>query len=103
MLSITETAQAQVARYFESNTTQPIRIFLNNSCCGAQLAMALDAPKPEDETFEVAGIQYLVNQAFLAQAQPIEIDYDAQGFKLTSSLDLGGECAGCGSTGSCCD
>jgi Fe-S cluster assembly iron-binding protein IscA len=102
MLTITEKAQAEVARYFESNTMKPIRVFLNNSCCGAQLAMALDEARPDDTSFEVAGVQYLVNEHFLAQAQPIEIDYESQGFKITSSLDLGGDCGGCGSAGTCC-
>lgn len=102
MLRITEQAQAEVARYFESNPLKPIRVFLNNGCCGAQLAMAIDEARPDDKTFEFAGVQFLVNQEFLAQAQPIEIDYAAQGFSISSSLELGGECGGCGSSSSCC-
>jgi len=102
MLTITKKAQAELARYFESNAVKPIRVFLNNSCCGAQLAMALDEAKPDDHTFEVAGIQYLVNEHVLAQAKPIEIDFAPQGFRITSSLELGGECRGCGAAGTCC-
>jgi Fe-S cluster assembly iron-binding protein IscA len=102
MLNITEKAQTEVARYFESNPVKPIRVFLDNGCCGAQLAMAIDEAKPDDKTFNVAGIDYLVNQEFLTQAQPIEIDYAPQGFKITSSLELGGDCGGCGSSGNCC-
>ena len=102
MLTITESAQTEVARYFESNAVKPIRVFLNNSCCGVQLAMALDEAKPDDETFEVGGIQYLVDENLLTKALPIEIDHTPQGFKITSSLDLGGGCGDCGSAGTCC-
>lgn len=102
MLSVTEKAQAEIVRYFESNPVQPIRVFLNNSCCGAQLAMAIDEARSDDKTFDIAGIQYLVNVEFLAQAQPIEIDYAPQGFSITSRLELGGDCGGCGSSGNGC-
>ena len=103
MLNVTEKAQEQIARYFEENEVKPIRIFLTNGCGGQQIMLALDELRPTDTTFEFAGIQYLVEKEFLAQAQPIEIDFIGQGFKVTSSLQLGGGgCGGCGSSESCC-
>jgi hypothetical protein len=43
-----------------------------------------------------------VDHAFLAQAQPIEIDFAGHGFKVSSSLQLTSGCGGCGSSESCC-
>ena len=102
MLNVTEQAQEQIAKYFEENELKPIRIFLNNSCSGQQIALALDKKRPGDTTFEFAGIEYLVDNTFLAQAQPIEVDFAEYGFKVSSSLKLTSGCGGCGSSSSCC-
>jgi len=103
MLNVTEHAQEQIANYFKDNELKPIRVFLSSGCGGRQIALALDAARPEDAVFEVAGVQYLVEKSFLAQAQPIEIDFAGHGFKISSSLQLGGGgCGGCGSSEGCC-
>lgn len=98
MLTVTEAAQEQVAAYFKTNQLRPIRIFLHNGGCGGpQIAMALDEKRPTDTDFEVAGITYLVDPAFLEQAQPITIDHNGAGFDIQTSLVL--EPSGCGSCG----
>jgi Fe-S cluster assembly iron-binding protein IscA len=102
MLNVTEQAQEQIANYFKENELKPIRVFLNSGCGGRQIALALDVARPEDAVFEVVGVQYLVEKSFLAQAQPIEIDFAGHGFKVSSSLQLGGVCGGCGSSEGCC-
>ena len=102
MLTVTEKAQQQIALYFEENDPKPIRVFLTSGCGGSQISLALDEPKPQDSTFEIAGVQYLVDKTLLEQAQPIEIDFSDQGFKVNSSLELGGGCGGCGSSSQCC-
>lgn len=102
MLNVTEKAQEQIARYFEENALKPIRVFLTSSCSGQQIVLALDDAKPNDTTFEFSGIQYLVDTAFLNQAQPLEIDFAGSGFKVSSSLKLTCGCGGCGSSEGCC-
>ena len=102
MFTVTPEAQQQITRYFEDNEIKPIRVFLSNGCGGPQVALALDDAKPNDRTFEVAGIKYLVDNAFLAQAQPIEIDFAGSGFKISSALELSSGCGGCGSSSTCC-
>jgi len=102
MLNVTPTAQKQVAFFFNENEIKPIRVFLTSGCGGSQIALALDEAKPNDRIFEYAGIQYLVDKAFLSQVQPIEIDFTDHGFKISSALELGGGCGGCGSSRTCC-
>ena len=66
--------------------------------------MALDEPKVEDKAFDIDGFKYLVNNDFLEKAKPIKVDFMQFGFKITSSLELGGGCSssGCGSKGCGC-
>jgi iron-sulfur cluster assembly protein len=102
MLTVTEKALEQIARYFDNHEIKPIRVFITSSCSGQQIALALDEARPDDVTFEFDGIQFLVNKNFLTQAQPIEIDFAVQGFKVSSALKLNAGCGGCGSSGTCC-
>ncbi|MCG8471322.1 MAG: hypothetical protein MI742_05635 [Desulfobacterales bacterium] len=64
--------------------------------------MALDEPKDNDEKFDVDGYTYIVDKEFLAQAQPIKVDFLEVGFKVTSSLKLESACGSCSTSGSCC-
>ena len=108
MLNVTQNARAEITRYFEGKEIQPIRIFLQQGCGGPHFAMALDAPRDEDKTFSLDGFTYVVEKELLIKAQPIEVDFNARGFAITSSLELGGCGGGCGGggcgseEGSCC-
>ncbi len=64
--------------------------------------MALDESKDTDEKFEIDGYIYVVDKEFLAQAQPVKVDFLEIGFKVTSSLKLESACGSCSTTGSCC-
>jgi iron-sulfur cluster assembly protein len=102
MFNVTESAQEQVALYFKDKEVKPIRLFLSNGCGGAQLALAVDDAHGEDQVFEFAGVQYLVDPGLLSQAQPIEIDFTSGGFSIQSSIPQSSGCGGCGSSESCC-
>jgi iron-sulfur cluster assembly accessory protein len=103
MFNVTEKAQEQIREYFAGKDRMPIRVFLHQGGCGGpQLAMALDEKKDTDTVFTFDGVEYLVDSKFLTDAQPIGVDYIETGFKVTSSLQLGGGCSSCGTTGSCC-
>ena len=101
MLTVTESAQNQIADFFKDKELKPVRVFLADACSGPRVALAVDDNKAGDVVFEVAGIQYLIDKEFLAAAQPIKIDFLDQGFKIDIALELCG-CGGCGSPGGCC-
>ena len=65
--------------------------------------MALDEPTDADQVFEIDGFKYIVNKDFLGKAQPIKVDFQEIGFKLTSSLvfDQSGGCSSCATSGGC--
>ncbi|MCG8685763.1 MAG: IscA/HesB family protein [Desulfobacterales bacterium] len=104
MIKVSEAAQQQVNAYFEGKNVQPVRIFLNNGGCGGpSLAMALDQTTEKDAVFTHGGIDYIMDKTLLESANPVIVDYSGMGFRLDSSLELGGGCGSCGSNGSCCD
>ncbi len=102
MIKVTEKAQEQIKEYFEGREIKPIRVFLNQGCGGAQLAMALDDKKETDTCREINGIEYLMDSALLESASPVEVDFTGTGFNISSSLELSSGCSSCGSHGSCC-
>lgn len=103
MFTVTEAAQKEIARYFENRTPAPVRVFLNSGGCGGpQLAMAIDEKLEGDTLYTVAGMEYVVDTAFLNQAQPLVVDFKEVGFKISSSLKLQSACSSCGTHGSCC-
>lgn len=102
MFDVTMAAQDQVLAYFEGKDSKPVRIFLNNGCGGAQLAMAVDKKTPQDKVFEYKGVEYIMDQELLDQAKPVRVDYSNNGFRLESNLELPSGCSSCGTKGSCC-
>ncbi|MBF0230214.1 MAG: IscA/HesB family protein [Desulfamplus sp.] len=102
MISVTETAQKEIKAYFADKELKPIRIFLNNGCGGAQLAMALDDKRTSDSVYKIDGVEYLMDTQLLEDAKPVEISFSGMGFKLDSSLQLSSGCSSCGTKGSCC-
>ena len=66
------------------------------------MAMALDEPKDTDNSYEVNGFKFIMDKEFDKKAAPVSIDFMGYGFKINSSIDFGGGCSSCGTTGSCC-
>ena len=102
MINVTPAAREQILAYFADKQIQPVRIFLSSGCGGPQLAMALDEKTDKDGAYEYEGIQYVMDQELLDQAQPVIVDYSGTGFKLESKLELSSGCSSCGTKGSCC-
>ena len=104
MVTVTETAKAQLDAYFAENPKAPIRIFLTSgSCAGPQLTLALDDPKDSDDVFDVEGYSIVVDKELLAEAKPLTVAFSDAGFAVESSLKLGGGgCGGCSCSGGSC-
>lgn len=102
MLTVSEAAQAQLLEYFKENEVKPVRVFLANGCGGRHLSMALDEKRPMDAVYPFEGFELVIEQDLLDMAQPMEIDYGEHGFKISSQLQLGSGCSGCGSSSHCC-
>jgi len=105
MVSLTDTARAELDHYFADKEKAPIRVYLNKGgCCGPSLTLALDEARDTDDVFDLNGYTVVVEKELLALASPITVDMTDYGFAVSSSLQLGGgSCGGgsCGSGGGC--
>jgi iron-sulfur cluster assembly protein len=75
--------------------------------------MALDEPKASDNVYSIGDYQFIVDKEFMEKAKPVKVDFSKFGFAISSSIELGGGCGGCGGgdasasdgcgdAGSCC-
>jgi Fe-S cluster assembly iron-binding protein IscA len=103
VFEISDTAKQQIADYFQGKDIEPIRVFLHQGgCAGSSLALALDELKESDDHFEIDDFTFVIDKALMEEAKPVRIDFMGMGFKVESSLKLGGGgCSGCSSGGSC--
>lgn len=66
--------------------------------------MALDEPKDNDKEFDIDGFKYIVDKEFYEKIQPVKVDFNYFGFRVSSEMDFGAAagCTSCGTTGTCC-
>ena len=102
MFEITDTALEKVAEHLKDMEVKTIRVFVQNGCGGTSIGLALDDVRESDHVFPAGDFTFVVDKEFMEQAKPIRIDYMATGFKIDSSMELGGGCGSCGTQGSCC-
>jgi len=104
MVSLSDTARAELDNYFADKEKAPIRVYLNKGgCCGASLTLALDEAHADDDVFDLNGYTFVVEKELSALAGPIAVDMSDYGFTVSSNLKLeGGSCgsSSCGG-GSC--
>ena len=89
MLDITRSARKRAGEIAaQEKTLSPIRIMMAGGCVGPHLGMLFDSARPDDQVFEVEGIQYVIDKKLLFRFQPITVDYktDSSGgrFRITS-------------------
>jgi Fe-S cluster assembly iron-binding protein IscA len=99
MITLSDSAKAQLDGYFADKEKSPIRVFLAGGCCGPKLSLALDEAKDGDDTFEAGGYTLLAEKALLEAAGAISIDMTEYGFSVDSENALGGGGGSCGSGG----
>lgn len=103
MLRVTKSATDKIAEYFIDKEIAPIRIFLHEGgCAPASLALDVDKIKITDTVFDIDGFQFIVDEDFLREAEPIKIDYTRSGFQFDCGLELEDGCEACSTSDSCC-
>lgn len=104
MLEVSESAQKEIATYFQGKDPLPIRLFLQEGGWGGpSISMAIDnEKKANDNVYEIGGFEYLVDKEFMVQTASIKIDFNGFGFLVSSGIPQGGACGGCGTSSECC-
>lgn len=100
MLKITDKAKEVLDQHFEEKEKEPIRIYVASACSGTRLALGIDSAKEGDETINLEGYDFVVDQELLEQAKPMVIDLTPMGIEISSSLVFEQAEGGCG-TGCC--
>lgn len=104
IVNITEVALAEFRRLM-TDTQVPegngLRVGVKGGgCAGFSYILGFDNPTDQDESFELGGINVLVNRAHAMYLQGIEIDYqnglDARGFIFNNPN--ASETCGCGTS-----
>ena len=99
MLELTESAQKELAAFFEGKEKSTIRVYLApGGCSGPHLALALDAATDEDMSEDQGGFTFCINKELLAQVEGVKIDLSYSGFTVEPTVPLpqtGGGCGGC--------
>jgi Fe-S cluster assembly iron-binding protein IscA len=97
MIEVTKLATDKIAEYFIDKKVKPIRVFLHGGGC-APSSLALDVSEIEetDTVFDIDGFQFIIDENFLKEAEPILIDYHTRsGFQFASSLEFEDVCTTC--------
>ncbi len=67
------------------------------------MALALDEPKENDQTFSIDGITFLIDKDLMEEVKPIKVNFVEKGFRkqfaITSKLSKKG--GSCGSNNCC--
>jgi len=101
IFAVTAKATRLIDDYFQGREKQPIRIFVSLGGCGIRaFGIALEPPNSHDRVFEAEGYTYVINKKLLKLVQPVLIDSDGVGFRMSGRSIATPQ--GCGSCGNIC-
>jgi iron-sulfur cluster assembly protein len=101
MFIVLQSAQDEIAKYYNPAEAKPIRVFLANICLGPRIQMAFDEKRQSDKEFKINGLEFVVDKELLKHAHPIHVDFTGANFEVSTSLKIGTGCGGCEGSGSC--
>lgn len=89
MLTITDSARAELEAFFADKSREDIRIYLiHGGCGGPRLALALDAAREDDRTFKQSGFSFCINGELLEKVEAVTVDLNGQGFAVQPQIPL---------------
>lgn len=97
-LNVTARATQLIDEYFQNRKKQPIRIFVNLGGCGIRtFGIILEPPGIHDQIFEIDGYTYVINKTLLKLVQPVLVDSDGFGFRMSGrGIAPSQSCGSCG-------
>ncbi|QQE80376.1 iron-sulfur cluster assembly accessory protein [Alicyclobacillus sp. SO9] len=103
MVTLTDIAAEKLREMLDENATDEtgLRIYVKpGGCTGFSYGMALDSVKDADKTYQVNGVEVIVDEDSLQLVQGSEIDYvedfESQGFRILNPNAT--STCGCGSS-----
>jgi Fe-S cluster assembly iron-binding protein IscA len=84
VIEVTAKATKLIAEHFKDKEVLPLRLFVKLGGCGIRsFGVILEQPKKSDAVFIIDGFKYIVNKSLLKNVQPIKIDSDGFGFRIS--------------------
>ncbi len=98
MLEVTARATKLMAEHFRNKKRRALRLYVKLGGCGIRtFGVALERPRKSDAVFEIDGFQYVIDKVLLKSVQPIRVDSDGFGFRITGSgISAQHGCGNCG-------
>jgi len=88
MITVSESAQSELTKYFADKDVQPIRVHLaDGGCAGPRLSLALDELRDGDKSFEQGDFTFLINEELAQASGAVSIDMTPYGFQVSSEND----------------
>jgi Fe-S cluster assembly iron-binding protein IscA len=83
-IEVTAKATNLLAEHFKDKELIPLRLFVKLGGCGIRsFGVTLEQPKKSDAEFTIDGFQYIINKVLLKNVQPIKVDSDGFGFRIS--------------------
>lgn len=86
VLEVTAKATKLMAEHFKGKKKRPIRLFVKLGGCGIRsFGVALEKRQETDALFEIDGFEYIIDKVLLKHVEPIKVDSDGYGFRISGS------------------
>ena len=97
-LVVTEKATKLLEEHFTGKERRPIRLFVKLGGCGIRsFGVALEPVKKSDSVFTIGGFDFIVNRTLLKGVEPILVDSDGFGFRISGrGISPHHGCGNCG-------
>ena len=95
MITVTETAQKELEKYFREKETQPLRIYRAYGWGGPRLRLTLDESTENDRIYRVNGFTFMIDPELEGMTGDITIDKTLWGLYISSELKPGGMSDSC--------
>lgn len=98
MIEVTARALQLLHTQFKDKPKSPIRIYVRLGGCGIRtFGVALEAPQKDDAVFQIKGYTFIIKHKLLDKVQPIRVDSDGVGFRLSGTgIRTQSGCGNCG-------
>ena len=86
MIQVTARATQFLVEHFKNKKKRPIRLYVKLGGCGIRsFGVALEKSTISDAVFDIDGFQFIINKVLLQSVQPIKVDSDGYGFRISAS------------------
>ncbi len=98
MLHVTARATKLMADHFKNKKKRALRLYVKLGGCGIRtFGVAFEKPKASDQVFEIDGFQYVIDKVLLEHVEPVKVDSDGFGFRISGSgIPAPHGCGNCG-------